>query len=322
VARPYTQRQVDKAGHTWTIAFDYNQPYENPFNPDIPNHRGVDLRVTGAENGGMNMPYTAFRNGVVSNITRDEHGGIGVIVDTGDPTARYDRYFHNNAVAVKEGDQVVAGETNLGLIGQTGTEGFPHLHYEVSQNINGDPMGQTIDPRPYMSVPGQATPSQIAAAANPAPVTVPLVTPYTSGKRAQTMGVVIHSTQGAGATPEAEFDSTLGYFRQNPSQVSSNAVIAADGRVALLPDWDAVAHHAGENNATKYGIELVQSAADAAAGKPYTDEQYQSLSWLLGEVSQRYNLPLNRRRWWAMRNWSKVSSRVRPTLAHSLIDAP
>ena len=170
VAKPYAQQQVDKAGNVWTVAFDYDQPYKNPYNPDVPNHRGVDLRATGVENGGMNMPYQAFRDGVVTDIVRDEHGGIGVVVDTGDATARYDRYFHNNAVSVKIGDRVVAGQTNVGLLGQTGTEGFPHLHYEVSQNKDGDPNGQTIDPRPYMSPPGQATPSQrAAAAANPAP---------------------------------------------------------------------------------------------------------------------------------------------------------
>jgi hypothetical protein len=154
VATPYTQEQVSKDGTKWTVAFDYDQPYTNPFNPAIPRHRGVDLQVTGMANGGMGTPYTAFRNGRVAHI----------IVDTGDPNGRYDRYFHNNAVSVKEGDQVVAGQTKLGIVGETGTKGFPHLHYEVSQGINGDPMGRTIDPRPFIGPPSQAT-----AAATPPP---------------------------------------------------------------------------------------------------------------------------------------------------------
>jgi murein DD-endopeptidase MepM/ murein hydrolase activator NlpD len=169
VATPYTQKQTDKTGQTWTIAFDYDAKYDNPFNPAIPRHRGVDLIIPDAEakgygKNGMGAPYEAFRNGTVVAVTQDPHGGIGIIVDTGDPKARYDRYFHNNAVLVKEGDKIVAGQTTLGQVGETGTQGFPHLHYEVSNGINGDPMGQTIDPRPYMAPPQPAQRPTTAAA--------------------------------------------------------------------------------------------------------------------------------------------------------------
>src|SRR5262245_15482122 len=338
VATPYTQQQVSRDGTTYTIAFDFDAPYDQPFDPAIPRHRGVDLQPTGAPNGGENLPYTAFRDGQVVKITNDPHGGIGIIVATGDPSAPYDRYFHNNAVSVREGDYVRAGMTPLGVIGQTGTEGFPHLHYEVSRNIDGDPMGQTIDPRPYMGPPpgraptsgraapqaqaqaqgtwvtdpGSAFPRWVPAAEQPRqqrgdggfyltppaaparPNVTTLDTPYTSGRRQTTDGIVIHATRGNGETPQAEFEWTQRWFGQNPYQVSANAVIGPDGTIAMPRDWDLITHHAGENNATKFGIELAQSAADSARNVPYTDAQYQSLGWLLGELTKRYGIPLDR----------------------------
>jgi hypothetical protein len=71
VATPYTQKQTDKTGQTWTIAFDYDAKYDNPFNPAIPRHRGVDLIIPDAEakgygKNGMGAPYEAFRNGTPS----------------------------------------------------------------------------------------------------------------------------------------------------------------------------------------------------------------------------------------------------------------
>ena len=39
--------------------------------------------------------------------------------------------------------------TPIGVLGATGTEGFPHVHYEVARNINGDPVCCLIDPRPF-----------------------------------------------------------------------------------------------------------------------------------------------------------------------------
>jgi len=102
--------------------------------------------------------------------------------------------------------------------------------------------------------------------------------------------VVIHATHGGAATPQEEFDWTLRHFGDNKDQVSANAVIGADGTVALVGDWDATTHHAGENNKTMFGIEL----ARARPGEAYTDQQYATLGWLLGEISKKYNLPLTR----------------------------
>lgn len=133
----------------YDIAFDYDQPYgDAQFNPAIPRHRGVDLVVRGAENNGRGSPVAAFQGGTVAALTQDPNGGNGVILQ--DANGLYHRYFHLDSVSVKQGQQLAPGAT-IGTLGASGTEGFPHVHFEVSKGLNGDPVGQTIDPRPYMA---------------------------------------------------------------------------------------------------------------------------------------------------------------------------
>lgn len=153
-------------------------------------------------------------------------------------------------------------------------------------------IGSATAPTP--PVPGVAQP-QPATSARPAPnlSTQVLETPNTGGVRKQTIGMVIHSTRGQGATPDAELQGTLGWFRNPSSQVSANAVIGQDGSV-YMTNPDAVAWHAGENNGNYFGVELVQSAKDAADGKPFTDAQYASLAALTQQMSQRYGFPIDR----------------------------
>ncbi|HEY1296985.1 MAG TPA: peptidoglycan DD-metalloendopeptidase family protein [Chloroflexota bacterium] len=136
-------------GHAWTIAFGFKQPYgAAQFSSDVPIHRGIDLIVPGASNNGRGQTYLAFYPGVVVALTHDPFGGIGIIV--WDAKNRlYHRYFHNDAVLVAVGQQVDA-TTPIGVIGATGTEGFPHLHYELARNINGDPVCCLTDPQPFL----------------------------------------------------------------------------------------------------------------------------------------------------------------------------
>jgi murein DD-endopeptidase MepM/ murein hydrolase activator NlpD len=136
-------------GHAWSIAFGFKQPYgAAEFSADVPIHRGVDLVVPGASNNGRGQPYMAFYPGVVVALTHDPFGGSGIIV--WDAKNRlYHRYFHNDATLVAVGQEVDA-TTPIGVIGATGTEGFPHLHYEVSRNINGDPVCCLTDPQPFV----------------------------------------------------------------------------------------------------------------------------------------------------------------------------
>jgi murein DD-endopeptidase MepM/ murein hydrolase activator NlpD len=131
----------------YTVAFGFNQAYSKPFNKNIPRHRGVDLVLPGPNNG-RGKDVGAFRGGTVEIVSKDPNGGNGLIVKSDDGET-YDRYFHFDAINVKKGDRVEPGMT-IGKLGASGTEGFPHLHYEVSKNPSGDPMNALIDPTPYM----------------------------------------------------------------------------------------------------------------------------------------------------------------------------
>lgn len=153
-------------GAAYDVAFGFNQEYGSAqFNQSIPRHRGVDLVVRGAKDGGRGSPVPAFRGGTVVAVTSDPNGGNGIILQ--DEQGLYHRYFHFDSINVKQGDRIAPGQ-HIGILGASGTEGFPHVHFEVSQGINGDPMDQLIDPRPYMRPAGRQGAAQPAA--QPAPV--------------------------------------------------------------------------------------------------------------------------------------------------------
>jgi murein DD-endopeptidase MepM/ murein hydrolase activator NlpD len=136
-------------GHAWHIAFGFKQAYgAAQFSSDVPIHRGVDLIVTGTPNNGRGLTYPAFYPGVVVALTHDPFGGNGIIVS--DATNQlYHRYFYSDAVLVSVG-QRVGTAAPIGSVGATGAEGFPHLHYEVARQINGDPVCCLEDPRPFL----------------------------------------------------------------------------------------------------------------------------------------------------------------------------
>ena len=86
--------------------------------------------------------------------TWSSYGGNGIIVwDT--KNQLYHRYFHSDSVLVSVGQHVDV-RTPIGVLGATGTEGFPHVHYEVARGINGDPEPAgnpgccLVDPRPFL----------------------------------------------------------------------------------------------------------------------------------------------------------------------------
>lgn len=139
----------------YTIAFGFRQEYDHPFNPNIPVHRGVDLVLpsTPGHPNGRGTPVSAFQPGTVAAITHDPDGGNGVIVQM--PNGLYTRYFHFDQInpELQVGTKV-SRATILGNLGATGTEGFPHVHFEVSKGINGDEQDALIDPRPYMEANG------------------------------------------------------------------------------------------------------------------------------------------------------------------------
>lgn len=137
----------DGAPEPYAVSFPFGARYSNPFNEGIPIHRGVDLVVRGAPNGGEGRPVEAFEDGTVVYNAFDRNGGNGIIIRGKD--GLYHRYFHFDDTSVSVGDEVHRGD-RIGTLGQTGTEGSPHLHYEVSKNVGGDPIGDLIDPMPYL----------------------------------------------------------------------------------------------------------------------------------------------------------------------------
>ncbi|HEY5420147.1 MAG TPA: peptidoglycan recognition family protein [Marmoricola sp.] len=151
----------------------------------------------------------------------------------------------------------------------------------------GEPGGPPLAPGPVWEPPP-------AAAAGPAPTAQVFATPNLGGPRTGTRGIVVHSTRGQGATPEAELQGTLSWFANPQSQVSAHAVIGTDGSIYTVGDLDRQTWHAGENNADRLGIELVQSARDNERGVPFTDAQYRSLAQLTADWSRRYGFAIDR----------------------------
>lgn len=141
-------RAENPNGEQYYVGFGFNEVYTPPVPGLPPRHRGVDLRLPGP-NGGRGKPVGAFTDGRVVNLTNDPNGGNGIIMQQ-DGTGLYEYYGHFDSRSVEPGEKVKRGDI-IGTLGGSGTEDWPHLHYEVRADPNGDPMGSTIDPTPYMN---------------------------------------------------------------------------------------------------------------------------------------------------------------------------
>jgi murein DD-endopeptidase MepM/ murein hydrolase activator NlpD len=134
----------------WVVNFGFRAKYSSPGfmcagRPGEGLHRGHDLIIEGKPNQGRGTPVGAFQPGTVEAVTLDSKGGNGVIIRM--ENGLYSRYFHWDSIAVSAGQKVAKCDV-LGVLGASGTEGNPHLHFEVSHGINGD-CPPTIDPTPY-----------------------------------------------------------------------------------------------------------------------------------------------------------------------------
>jgi hypothetical protein len=173
VEPPFRGDQSDGQGSSagvpepYRVTFPFDAPYNGPYPggaawPGGPSrHRGVDLALPGPDNG-RGTAYGAFQPGTVEALipeSADPAGGNGILIRT--DGGLYNYYGHNDRFLVRAGEHVDAGE-HIGVLGRSGLDpGMQtHLHYEVRRGINGDPVGQTIDPVPYMRSGGAATPGQ------------------------------------------------------------------------------------------------------------------------------------------------------------------
>ena len=102
-------------------------------------HTGRDYRAE------VGSPVRSTMAGTVVKVARDDGYGLFVVVQT---SGVQHLYGHLSAVSVAVGADVEAGE-QLGLSGDSGAAGEPHLHYEerVSPYGDGDhrwPMFDTV----------------------------------------------------------------------------------------------------------------------------------------------------------------------------------
>ena len=112
------------------------------------------------------------------------------------------------------------------------------------------------------------------------------------------MGIVVHTTDGT-------FDAAVGWFASPESGVSAHYLVGFDGRVAALVDEGDTAFHCGrvleptstldwgdDPNLTTIGIEFEDGGDPLGVERP--DAQYRAGAGLLREISERWNIPLDR----------------------------
>lgn len=122
-----------------------------------------------------------------------------------------------------------------------------------------------------------------------APKIISAPSPNHGGIRSQTLGCILHSTRGSGASQQAEFDGTLAWFKSPASQVSAHIVIGFDGTVAEVVDPAYIAWHArSPANETMLSIEWTQPKI----GDHISDAQLQSAAWWLKVQAARFGFAL------------------------------
>lgn len=110
-------------------------------------HSGHDIGT----NGDRNYKAHATTDGVVRKA-EFMSGGIGNAVyveHTGDKY--WSNYMHLKSISVSVGQTVKAGDV-IGVIGGTGGDYAPHLHYELSPDGNFHSGGNTVNPQNYLGI--------------------------------------------------------------------------------------------------------------------------------------------------------------------------
>ncbi|MFW3332276.1 phage tail spike protein [Aerococcus viridans] len=115
-------------------------------------HSGQDIGT----NGDRNYKAYATTDGVVRKA-EFMTGGIGNAVyveHTGDKY--WSNYMHLKSISVSVGQTVKAGDV-IGVIGGTGGDYAPHLHFEISPDGNFHSGGNTVNPQAYLGITGDNT---------------------------------------------------------------------------------------------------------------------------------------------------------------------
>jgi murein DD-endopeptidase MepM/ murein hydrolase activator NlpD len=218
-------------GKNWKTQFDFGATYTGDYRTGTP-HRGVDLVPSSGK--GIGTEVDAFTPGTVTNVSRASGAG-GLMVYVQDADGLTHAYMHLAGSNVKVGDQVQRGQP-IAQMGESGTEGSPHLHYEVRKNAAvGDPLNQLIDPRPYLNgtkQPGGGGPLQAAQQA---------VGGAVQGAR----DVIAGATQRtAEPLPQSAFE-----WKVNGGQsLNRDQVVQAGQQVGLSPDEAGYLYDSGVRN--------------------------------------------------------------------------
>ena len=139
--QPFIKRQiyivqgptsVSSAGFTWPIRGGISQ-FASWY------HMGIDITNPAG------TPIVAAQNGKVTKIsTGTWDGGYGnnIMIDNGGGYQTL--YAHMSGVNVGVGQEVAAGKTVIGYVGNTGRSTGPHLHFEIRKN------GVLVNPLPFL----------------------------------------------------------------------------------------------------------------------------------------------------------------------------
>jgi murein DD-endopeptidase MepM/ murein hydrolase activator NlpD len=126
--------------------FDQTMVMTSAFGPRFvatgsPMHPGIDLR---AQTPLMLVaPAAGVIEKSVHNPTQQRGKGSWIRIRLNHVTNFAIEYFHMSQINVTEGDVVAAGDV-VGVSGQSGAAGSPHLHLEYLRN------GQRLNPQPCM----------------------------------------------------------------------------------------------------------------------------------------------------------------------------
>lgn len=130
---PYSSRNVAAITAKLFYSTRYFGVYDIDSGEYAGKHSGIDLKLA------LGTPVGAVGGGRVRAVRTDEHLGLMIMVEhrLPDGTTAYSVYGHLGSVAVRESQDVEAGQT-LGTVGMTGKTTGPHLHFQVDKGSPGE----------------------------------------------------------------------------------------------------------------------------------------------------------------------------------------